>query len=274
MALDLGATKFASMRSRDGSPGPLRTTTIPILNDAAEEFAHIARFLAEDSGSILGQPILCVAPCLDESGRVISWPNRPHWSGFPLLEEMGKCLGAPVGCLGDGEAAALADAKDGNIGAQISLHFGTGVASGIVANGRLLRFGAVNAELGHIALDAKGPPCVCGKTGCVQALWRSCVNGDISPKELAESLARLTLALSQIFPACIVTFGGRLLEVSEDMIENIRSATNRLSPPSAWFPEIRRSSCGLNAPVVGALRQAVRSLSTSPCVATASGPAS
>ena len=37
LALDLGATKFARMDSMDGTPGPVRTTAIPALNDAAEE---------------------------------------------------------------------------------------------------------------------------------------------------------------------------------------------------------------------------------------------
>lgn len=258
LALDLGATKFASMRSLDGTPGPLRTTTIPSLHDACKEFAHIARFLAEESGAILGKPVLCAAPCLNDEGRVISWPNRPHWFGFPLLEKIRLCLGTPVGCLGDGEAAALADAQDLEDVIHISLYFGTGIASGIVANAKALRFGTVNSELGHIVVDSNGPKCVCGKRGCAQAVWRSFMKGDILQDELAENLARLTVTLSQIFPACVITFGGRLLEISDDITRNIWSAADKIAPPTVWSPKIKRSSFGADAPLAGALKEAVR----------------
>jgi predicted NBD/HSP70 family sugar kinase len=258
LALDLGATKFASMRSLDGTLGPLRATIIPSLNDAWKEFAHIARFLAEEDHAIRGRPVLCTAPCLDDAGRVISWPNRPHWCGFPLLEQIQLCLRMPISCLGDGEAVALADAQNVEGVVHISLYFGTGIASGMVANAKTLRFGLVNSELGHIVVDSNGPKCVCGKMGCAQAIWRSFIEGDIAQDELAENLARLAVTLSQIFPACVITFGGRLLAVCDDITESIRSAADKMAPPTAWSPKIKRSSFGGNAPLAGALRVAVR----------------
>jgi len=46
---------------------------------------------------------------------------------------------------------------------------GTGVGGGIVVNGRLLE-GAqhIAGEWGHNVLEADGPPCYCGKRGCVE----------------------------------------------------------------------------------------------------------
>lgn len=53
----------------------------------------------------------------------------------------------------------------------VMLTLGTGIGSGIVAGGRLLR-GATGAgaELGHIVVDPSGPPCPCGLRGCLEQL--------------------------------------------------------------------------------------------------------
>lgn len=258
LALDLGATKFASMQSTDGTPGPVRTMTIPTLNDASKEFSRICHFLAEDMAAIKGQPVLCAAPSLDDDGVVVSWPNRPYWSGFPLLKQFERCLGTPVACLGDGEAAALADAGTSDGVVYISLYFGTGIAGGIVANGKVLRFGGVNSELGHIVVDPNGPICVCGKAGCAQAVWRSFVEGNTPHGQLIENLARLSVTLSQIFPACVITLGGRLLDSSEEVSAEIAAAVAKMAPPTAWSPRVRKSTFGSRAPLVGSLNEAAR----------------
>jgi predicted NBD/HSP70 family sugar kinase len=163
-----------------------------------------------------------------------------------------------VGYLGDGEAAALADsdALDGVI--YISLYFGTGIASGIVTNAKVLRFGTVSSELGHIVVDPSGPSCVCGKVGCAQAVWRSYMLGDSPRVELVENIARLAITLSQIFPACVITFGGRLLEISDDITEHIDATVAKMAPRTVWSPRIKRSRFGGNAPLIGALNEAAR----------------
>ena len=202
--------------------------------------------------------MLCAAPSLNDEGIIISWPNRPYWAGFPLLKRLECSLGTPVAYLGDGEAAALADAGRSDGVVYVSLYFGTGIAGGIVTNGKVLRFGAVSSELGHIVVDPGGPSCVCGKAGCAQAIWRSYVRGHHSHTELIEGLARLSVTLSQVFPACVITLGGRLLESSEDMAQKIAAMVTTMGPATKWSPRIKTSAFGNDAPLVGALNEAVR----------------
>jgi glucokinase len=46
---------------------------------------------------------------------------------------------------------------------------GTGVGSGVVAGGKLLRGASgAGAELGHTVVDPAGPPCPCGLRGCLE----------------------------------------------------------------------------------------------------------
>ncbi|HEX2059041.1 MAG TPA: ROK family protein [Actinomycetota bacterium] len=53
----------------------------------------------------------------------------------------------------------------------VMLTLGTGIGSGIVANGELVR-GATGAgaEIGHMVVDPSGPTCPCGLRGCLEQL--------------------------------------------------------------------------------------------------------
>jgi len=83
-----------------------------------------------------------------------------------------KYYGLPVSITNDANAAALGEMLFGN--ARGMKHFlvitlGTGLGSGIVADGRLL-YGASGfaGELGHTVVDPDGRPCRCGKRGCLE----------------------------------------------------------------------------------------------------------
>jgi glucokinase len=53
---------------------------------------------------------------------------------------------------------------------MVMITLGTGVGSGIIENGRLVR-GAygTGSELGHMAIRAGGEKCNCGRSGCLEA---------------------------------------------------------------------------------------------------------
>ena len=51
------------------------------------------------------------------------------------------------------------------------LNLGTGIAAGIVTDGKLWRGARGTAgEVGHISVDPNGPLCRCGQHGCIEAL--------------------------------------------------------------------------------------------------------
>jgi len=91
---------------------------------------------------------------------------------LPLAAELRARLGIPVHVENDVNAAALGAARAPSTGGETSLAFlnlGTGLAAGIVLDGRLWR-GATGAagEIGHIPIDPAGPECVCGHRGCLE----------------------------------------------------------------------------------------------------------
>ena len=76
----------------------------------------------------------------------------------------------------DANAAVLAEHRFGAArGATnvVMLTIGTGIGGGLVIDGRgLPRVGGAGAELGHVVIEADGPPCQgnCPNHGCVEAM--------------------------------------------------------------------------------------------------------
>lgn len=81
-------------------------------------------------------------------------------------------LGVPVAVENDVKAAAAgAFVLHGGTTAMAYLNLGTGVAAGIVVDGRLWRGARGTAgEVGHISVDPAGALCRCGQRGCIEAL--------------------------------------------------------------------------------------------------------
>lgn len=81
-------------------------------------------------------------------------------------------LGLAVSVENDVKAAALGAAHLlGATGSLAYLNLGTGVAAGIVVDGRLWRGSTgIAGEVGHISVDPDGPRCACGQYGCVEVL--------------------------------------------------------------------------------------------------------
>ena len=104
--------------------------------------------------------------------------NSTWLIGRPLGVDFERALGRSVRLANDANCFALSEATDGaGAGAPVvfGVILGTGVGGGIVVNGRVLvGANAVAGEWGHNALpwpDATewpGPPCYCGRRGCIE----------------------------------------------------------------------------------------------------------
>ena len=108
------------------------------------------------------------------NGVVRTLPNIPGWEDVPVAKIMEKEFLIPTKVDNDVRCAALGELHFGaGKGAQnmICITIGTGIGSGLIINGKLVR-GASNAagEIGHIKLQIHdGPICGCGDEGCLEA---------------------------------------------------------------------------------------------------------
>lgn len=118
----------------------------------------------------------------------------------PLADMFADRLGIPVAITNDANAAAMGEMKYGvAVGMKnfVELTLGTGVGSGIVANGQLL-YGCDGfaGELGHMVVNPQGRPCGCGRKGCLET-YCSATGVVRTAKELMEKAAPTT-ALNHI----------------------------------------------------------------------------
>ncbi|HET9938723.1 MAG TPA: ROK family protein [Gaiella sp.] len=159
IGVDVGGTKIrAGMLGRDGSAE--RVTEVPSPTSSADSFLReldrvIETLLPEGPAAIgVGVPMT-----IDRvTGIALRANNLPLFE-IDFTRRLRERFGLPIGLENDGNATALAEWRLGaGRGAQdlIALALGTGVGGGLVLDGRLYRGWA---ELGHIVVEADGPPC-------------------------------------------------------------------------------------------------------------------
>jgi glucokinase len=98
----------------------------------------------------------------------------PGWEDFALAEHLERELSAPTLIANDADAAALAEQRFGagrGVRHLLYMTISTGIGGGVIIDGRLHRGERAWAgEVGHIPLVPDGPPCACGRRGCLEAL--------------------------------------------------------------------------------------------------------
>jgi glucokinase len=107
-----------------------------------------------------------------EKGIITNAPNLPGFDNFPLRDEIGRALGAPVILENDANAAALGEKWMGagrGFDDLALLTLGTGVGGGIIHGGKVVHgFMGMAGEPGHITVIENGNPCGCGNYGCLE----------------------------------------------------------------------------------------------------------
>lgn len=106
-----------------------------------------------------------------QTGTVVFAPNL-KWHNIALRENMEKALNLPVRIINDARALTMGEWQYGagkGFHDILCLFIGTGIGGGVVSNGTLL-CGCSNTfgEAGHMTIDYNGPPCTCGKRGCLE----------------------------------------------------------------------------------------------------------
>ncbi|MGC7095458.1 ROK family protein [Amycolatopsis lurida] len=165
LGIDIGGTKVAFRMG--GRSGEMRWAP---FRDIRDDLAQLAAAVGE-----LGVPTavgVAMPATVDLDGTVLTWPNRPGWTGANLYHFFDEIFPSiPVSFADDGDLAAVAEADAAGCADLVYFGVGTGIGGGIVSGGRpwpgLARG---SCELGHLIVDRNGPPCTCGRSGCVQAL--------------------------------------------------------------------------------------------------------
>jgi glucokinase len=176
LAFDVGGTNLrGALVGRDGtlfvdrrvssdglSPDGLAATAVEL----ADDLERAVGVRAERVGA-------GVAAMLPKPGEVIENAPNLGWRDAPLKRLLEDALGRPTWLFNDVDAICVGEARSGAAAgaSDVACAFlGTGLGSGFVVDGRLVRgFRGVAAELGHIKVEPQGRVCACGERGCLEA---------------------------------------------------------------------------------------------------------
>ena len=232
IGLDIGGTKTAAVLI-DEQGGILQEVTLPtgygadgVLTSAIgaiDELCALAGITTASLSSIgVGIPGV-----VDSTTGVVSHAVNLGLHSFDLAGELATRTGTRVDIENDVNAAALGVfhlMADDSITSMAYLNLGTGLAAGLVLDGRLWRGSRGTAgEIGHIPVDPMGGECACGQRGCLELSASGSAVARLWPSDHPRPLEALFDAAAAGNPDAIA--------VQAKLIENIAAAVRVLVLP-------------------------------------------
>jgi len=218
------------------------------------------------------------------AGVVIDAGNLPGWQNLPLAALMERRFGVPAVIENDVNAAALGEYAYGAGQGRHSLVYvtvSTGVAAGIVVEGKLLRgFHHCGGELGLLIPDRTHIGTDWGNIGCLELTsagvglareWAALRGGRATPdraravfeaaagddaeaqalvSRAADYLAIAALAIGVLIDPEVIALGGSIAEHQAVIIDRIREVLTTTMP---FPPDVVHATLGADAPLVGVL---------------------
>ncbi|WP_430787932.1 ROK family protein [Actinoplanes sp. G11-F43] len=208
---------------------------------------------------LTGVGIGMIGPLDHAAGTVRDAHRLRHWHDVPLAALAHRALGLPVHVDKDVTAGVTAEAwRRGPAFRDAALIMvESGVGAGLWLGGSAHRGAHTNAgEFGHTVIQIDGPPCVCGRHGCLEAMHDQAVRAgdvDLAARVLGVGVVNLlqTLDLGHV-----VLAGTDLLQHGEVYREAVTRAVRTQVPRADWLTvDVSLSALGENAIAAGAAMQ-------------------
>ncbi len=177
IGIDLGGTKTegvvmdprGAILAREQRATPRADGYRAVLQNIADIVAHLERAVGQDCHVGIGTP----GAISSKTGRLKN-SNTVCMNDQSVQQDLEALLQRTVRIENDANCFTVSEAADGagrGHAVVFGVIMGTGVGGGIVAHGQLLG-GAqhIAGEWGHNVLEVDGPPCYCGRRGCVETL--------------------------------------------------------------------------------------------------------
>lgn len=194
LGLDIGGTKSAALLGDDSGRVLARLAGPTPQGPWPESVAFMVKLLhavRPPGAEIAALGVSCGGPLDSRTGIVHAPPNLPHWDGVPLRDLLQAEFAVPVWVENDANATALAEHRWGaGQGTQdmAFLTLGTGIGAGLILNGALYRGRHdLAGEIGHATIVPNGPPCLCGRRGCLETLASGTAIGRMGRERYGDS---------------------------------------------------------------------------------------
>lgn len=301
LGVDLGASHLSvaltdlrgEVRAFEERPHPVRSDPHGALALMA---AMCERFVRQQPGGaarLVGIGIGVPSPVDPRQPDRLSETVVPAWRGVSVTAALGQRLGLPMLVDNDANLGALAEHWWGasrGVDDSVFIKVATGVGAGHIIGGRIYRGASGTAgEVGHLAMDPRGPRCLCGLRGClvtyvgteallgraqalagrrrssrlshrpitITAVEDAALAGDAVAvevvREAADYLGIAVAGVLNLVNPAVVTIGGSLARLGELLLDPLRQSVRaRTLVTSVKAAEIVASELGPRDVAVGA----------------------
>jgi predicted NBD/HSP70 family sugar kinase len=295
VGVELGATHVSAvLTDLRGNVRAFRDTHVAVREDPKAALAT-ARSLVDavltservSRKRVVGIGVAVPSPVHPERPGKLSTLILPAWADFDVQQTLADAFDLPVLVDNDANLGALSERFWGAGAGGEDLAFikvATGIGSGHIINGALYRgSGGTAGEIGHIAIDPNGPPCVCGSRGCLgtiigsepllaraRTLWgkkkknptvtdivSGARSGDPVARtlvdEVGHSLGIVVAGVLNLLNPSIVVLGGEITSVGDLLLDPLRASIRaRAMSTSLAETQIVASRLGARSIAVGA----------------------
>ncbi len=301
LGVDIGATHVAvALTDLRGRVVTWRAEDHPVRTDPKGTRARVVDLCKaslatgkRESQRLIGIGVGVPSPVDPDDPYRLAEVVLPDWGGRSGLEELHERFDVPVLIDNDANLGALAErwwgaGRDVDDFAYIKM--ATGIGLGHILDGKIYRGAAGFAgEIGHLAIDPHGEPCVCGLRGCLAtlvgtkelvarasalladhpesviagkavtlaAIEKAALAGDSLAlqvvREAAEYMGIAVAGLLNLMNPSMVILGGGLARVGELLLEPLRETVRqRTLVNSVAAAEIRTGELGPQTVAIGA----------------------
>jgi fructokinase len=179
IGIDLGGTKIEIIALDDSGAESFRRRVSTPREDYEATLTAVAR-LVQEAEKIVGRSTVGIGTpgAISPATGLMKNANSTWLIGQPLGEDVSRVLGREVRVANDANCFALSEAVDGAAaGAAVvfGVIVGTGTGGAIVVDRSVVAgANAIAGEWGHNPMpwpepdEWPGPPCYCGRTGCIE----------------------------------------------------------------------------------------------------------
>ncbi len=260
-----------------------------VLNELAESFLRLVERTERPLSELAGIGVSVPGPIDPHTGRPSQPPIMPGWDAYPIIEQLQETLPVPVFVENDADAMAYGEqsANYPDCAALCLVKVSTGIGTGVVIGGSVYHGVDGGAgDIGHIRLAGEDALCQCGSRGCLASvasgravaaelvsrgvdahsgrdIRRLVAQGSVETLSLIHEAGRkigevMATVISVVNPGVLVISGDL---ASSALIGGIRETLYPRSLARATRNlEIRLSSLGENAGLIGMARLVVNSL--------------
>jgi glucokinase len=181
LGLDIGGTKTAALlvdRDLRERGQAIRVTVTSSPADLVTSIRETVQLALTEAGAAPDQIAaagLAVPGLVEPETGVVRLAVNLNLKDYPLGREIAAALGAPAALENDVRTAAVGAyrlvRKQEEVRHLAYLSIGTGIAAGLIVDGRLYRgANGMAGEIGHFVFEPGGYRCSCGMPGCLEAV--------------------------------------------------------------------------------------------------------